>query len=80
MPREFTVLQVKNTLADVHSQTSASSRWKTCSRGHRTLIWGGEDIVSLSKEITKWAKQLAELEIKGGAVEGQVVDAKGSLI
>lgn len=40
-------------------------------------MWGGEDIVALSKEITQWAKQIDELEIKGGAVEGQALDADG---
>ncbi|MEX0715268.1 MAG: 50S ribosomal protein L10 [Planctomycetaceae bacterium] len=38
--------------------------------GPSTLVFGGEDIVSLSKEIAKWAKDIADLEIKGGTVEG----------
>lgn len=41
--------------------------------GPSTVVWGGQDIVALSKEITKWAKQIEELEIKGGAVEGRSV-------
>ncbi|MEQ9407914.1 MAG: 50S ribosomal protein L10 [Fuerstiella sp.] len=45
--------------------------------GPSTLIWGGEDVVALSKEIAKWAKQLGSLEIKGATVEGQSLDAKG---
>ncbi len=32
---------------------------------------------SLSREITKWAKDAEELEIKGGTVEGQSLDADG---
>ena len=41
------------------------------------MVWGGEDIVALSKEIAKWAKDLPTFEIKGGAVEGQTLDANG---
>ena len=38
--------------------------------GPTTIVWGGEDIVALSKEMAKWAKDLKELEIKGGTTEG----------
>ncbi len=45
--------------------------------GPSTIAWGGDDVVALSKEITKQAKELDLLEIKGGAVEGQALDADG---
>lgn len=38
--------------------------------GPSTLVWGGEDIVALSKEIAKWAKEIEPLQIKGGTTEG----------
>lgn len=41
--------------------------------GPSTIVWGGQDIVALSKEMTKWAKEIEELKIKGGAVEGRSV-------
>lgn len=71
------LLQVKNTLARRVLEDSGVKSLEQVLAGPSTLIWGGEDIVSLSKEIAKWAKQLDKLEIKGGAVEGQVVNAKG---
>lgn len=37
-------------------------------KGPSTLIFGGEDIVALSREITEWAQKLKELQICGGAV------------
>ena len=46
--------------------------------GPSTLVWGGEDgedIVALSKTITKWAKDIGDLSIKGGSVEGTAVTA-----
>jgi len=38
--------------------------------GPSTLVWGGQDVVALSKEITKWAAEIEPLHIKGGTVEG----------
>ena len=37
-------------------------------KGPSTLVFGGEDIVALSREIADWAKQLKELQICGGAI------------
>ena len=45
--------------------------------GPSTLIWGGEDVVALSKEITKWANKVDGLTIKGATVEGEALDARG---
>lgn len=45
--------------------------------GPSTLVWGGDDVVALSKEISRWAKDLAELRIKGATIEGQGLDAAG---
>lgn len=45
--------------------------------GPSTLVWGGEDVVGLSREMTKWAGQLEGLEIKGATVEGQGMGAEG---
>ncbi|HEY3969679.1 MAG TPA: 50S ribosomal protein L10 [Planctomycetaceae bacterium] len=42
--------------------------------GPSTLVFGGPDIVALSKEITKWAKDVEALQIKGGVVEGNSID------
>lgn len=41
--------------------------------GPSTLVWGGEDVVELSKEITKWSKDEERIEVKGGTVEGNTL-------
>ena len=73
------LLQVKNTLARRALEEVGVQSMEEVLAGPSTLVWGGEDIVSLSKEIARWAKEIDKLEIKGGAVEGQVVNAKGVL-
>ena len=44
-------------------------------KGPSTIVWGGRDVVALSKEIAKWAKEIEKLQIKGGAVEGKSINA-----
>jgi large subunit ribosomal protein L10 len=45
--------------------------------GPSALVYGGPDIVALSKEIAKWAKDIEVLQIKGGVVEGNSIDKAG---
>lgn len=71
------LLGVKNALANRALEDLGVSGLDKILAGPSTLIWGGEDIVQLSKEITKWAKDVEKLKIKGGTVDGQVIDAKG---
>jgi large subunit ribosomal protein L10 len=71
------LLQVKNTLAQRALADAGVGTMDGVLTGPSTLVWGGEDIVALSKEIARWAKDIEKLEIKGGTVEGQVVDANG---
>ena len=44
--------------------------------GPSTLVWGGEDIVGLSREMADWAKKIDKIEISGGVVDGQGVNAR----
>ncbi len=76
--KEISVLAVRNTLARRALNDVGVDALDEILEGPSTLIWGGEDIVALSKEITKWAKELGEkFEIKGGTVEGTPLDAAG---
>lgn len=72
-----TLMGVKNALASRALEDLGVTGLDAILAGPSTLVWGGEDIVQLSKEIAKWAKDVDKLKIKGGAVDGQVLDAKG---
>ena len=77
--RKITALTVRNTLARkalAGLGVSAESVGRVL-QGPSTLVFGSEDIVSLAKEISKDAKEITALEIKGGAVEGGAIDAAG---
>lgn len=71
--QKISALTVKNTLAVRALGQLGVSGLNQFLEGPSTLVWGGSDIVALSKEIAKWAKDLKQLEIKGGSVEGKSV-------
>ena len=75
--KDIRALTVKNTLARKALDRNGVSGLDGVLDGPSTLVYGGEDIVALSKEITKWAKEIDKLEIKGGTVEGQTLDEAG---
>jgi len=70
----ITALTVKNTLARRVLADRGVVGLEEVLTGPTTLVWGGEDVVELSKSIAKWAKELANLEIKGAAIEGNILD------
>lgn len=74
--RGITVLRVKNTLAEQALKQLGTGSISHIGGGPSALVWGGEDAVALSKEITRWAKELEPLEIKGASIDGQPLDAK----
>jgi large subunit ribosomal protein L10 len=74
--RGIAVLRVKNTLAEKALQQLGVGSISHVDDGPSTLVWGGEDAVSLSKEITRWARELEPLQIKGASIDGQPLDAR----
>jgi large subunit ribosomal protein L10 len=75
--KNIRLLTVKNSLARRAAADLGVAGLTDALDGPSTLVVGGEDIVALSREITKWAKELDDLTIKGGSVEGKALDGKG---
>ena len=71
------LLQVKNSLAKRAFADAGFTALADSLVGPSTLVWGGEDIVALSKELAKWVKDIKALDVKGGSADGQGFDAKG---
>lgn len=68
-----TLLGVKNSLARLALKESGFQSIDEILNGPTTLVWGGEDIVGLSREMAEWAKKIDKMSIKGGVVDGQGV-------
>jgi len=72
---QISALTVKNSIARNALAQIGVEGLDEILAGPSTLLWGGEDVVGLSKEITKWSRQVEGLRIKGATVEGQTLDA-----
>lgn len=75
--KDISALTVKNSLARKALNSVGVEALDDVLAGPSTLVWGSEDVVALSKEIAKWAKDLEAIEIRGGTVEGDTLDAAG---
>ena len=71
----ISALTVKNSIAANALKRKGIEGLDSVLAGPSTLIWGGDDIVALSKAVTKYAKDMPKMEIKGGSVEGQTLNA-----
>lgn len=72
------MLMVKTSLARRAAEgTLLSSAFEAC-EGSATLVWGAEDIVTLAKEVTKYAedKAFAPFAPKGGSMGGSRLSAE----
>ncbi len=75
--KDITAFTVRNTLARQALHGVGVTSLDDILEGPSTLVFGGEDVVQLSKEITKWADDLKPLEVKGGTVGGQTLTPDG---
>lgn len=71
----MSALTVKNSVANNALKRKGVNGLTKVLSGPSTLIWGGDDIVALSRSVAKWAKEIKNFEIKGGTVEGESLDA-----
>lgn len=74
---KISALTVKNSIAKNALARKGVKGLDKVLAGPSTILWGAEDIVSLSRAVAKYAKDMAKLEIKGGSVDGQSIDAAG---
>lgn len=71
------ILQVKNTLAKVALKENGVTGLESLLAGPSVLVWGGEDVVMLSRVVVKIAGENKDIEIRGGMVDGQSLDTAG---
>jgi len=66
--KNIRILGVKNAVARKALSEIGLKGLDKALAGPSTLVWGGEDIVALSREISEWAAKAKEASIKGGAI------------
>lgn len=75
--KNITALTVRNSLARQALDRSGVKGLDKFLEGPSTLLFGGNDVVELSKEIVEASKKDEKIKIKGGTVEGSALDAAG---
>ena len=73
--QQMTALTVKNSVAANALKRKGIDGLTSVLSGPSTLVWGGDDVVALSRSVAKWAKEIKNFQIKGGTVEGESLDA-----
>jgi large subunit ribosomal protein L10 len=75
--KKINLLVVKNSLARRATEGTALAPAFEGVEGSAAVVWGGEDIVSLAKEITKLTedKQFDKFTAKGGVMDGSKLSA-----
>lgn len=75
--KNIRVLTVPNQLARKAISQTGIPGLDDILQGPSTLVFGGDDIVALSKEIMAAAKENEKILVKGGSVEGSPLDQAG---
>ena len=71
--RGIRAMRVQNRLVRLAIGDGALAGLETLFDGPTTLVWGGEGIVDLAKVLTDEARQIEQLQIRGGVSGGQVL-------
>ena len=66
--KRITLLGVKNAVARRALNEIGLTGAADVLTGACTLVFGSDDIVALSKELTEWCEKLKAMEIRGGAI------------
>lgn len=66
--KQIRVLGVRNAVASKALADIGLTGVRSVLEGPSAIVWGGEDIVALAKELTQNLKDVTGLQIKGGAI------------
>ena len=69
---------VRNAMAAKALEGAGLKGASTLLTGTNAVVYGGDSIVDIVKELVEQAKKVDKLKIKGSFVEGQVLDAKAT--
>ena len=66
---------VRNALAAKALETAGLKGAGSLLKGTNAVVYGGESVVDVVKELVEQAKKVDKLKIKGAIVDGQLLDA-----
>jgi len=76
--RQIRLNVVKNSLARRAFAGLGRAAMGEVLTGPCAIAWGGDSIVDVAKTVVEWTKKLGKVEIRGGFLEGRVLDGAGA--
>jgi len=70
------LMVVKNTLFKKALKAQQMDAAMELFSGPCAVVYGGDDIASVAKEMAEWQKKIPALKLKGGYLDGSVLDAE----
>jgi large subunit ribosomal protein L10 len=77
--KKIHICVVKNSLAGRAFGELGMGAMKEILTGPCAIAYGGDSIIDLAKALVEWSKKLDPLEIKGGYLEGNVLDSAATV-
>lgn len=74
--KKIRVLGVRNAIAGKALSDIGLTGIRNVLSGPSAIVWGGEDIVALAREVTQCVKDVANLQLKGGAIGDTSLNAE----
>ncbi len=73
--KSIRIMVVKNTLVQKAFDGTGLEGLGEVIDGPSAMVYGGESVVNVARELVEWAKELKELDLKGAILDGEVFGA-----
>lgn len=73
--KQVKVTVVRNALASRAFQGTALEGLKELLKGPNAMVYGGDSVVTVAREVLRWVKQVEALDVKGAIMDGQLFTA-----
>lgn len=77
--KRIKITVVRNNLARVAFKNTPLAVLEDFLEGPSALVAGGDSVVDVARELIKWAKQIANLELKGAVLDGTLFKGKAGI-
>ncbi len=78
--KEITVTVIRNNLAKHSIKGGGLETLEPLLKGPTAFAYGAESVVDVARELVKWAKDIAQLELKGAVLDGTLFEGAAGVL